>query len=345
VLQERQQAKELIMIRENRRNVMLATLVCALLASSAWLRGDDDGLFSDWSAPVSIGSIVNTLANEGGEVVSKDGLSLFFVSNRTGSLGGGDIWVSQRAAANAPWGPAQNLGTTINSVSNEQTVALSLDEHLLFFTSNRPGGFGGFDLYVSRRHNKRDDFGWQTPVNLGSGVNSAGGEFGPTFFEDDDTGAIILYFSSDRLVVSGFDIYASTLQPDETFGPAVLVEELNSPSNDIRPWIRRDGLEMFLDSDRIGTLGALDLWASTRASTADAWSVPVNLGPLVNGPADDFRPALSFEGTVLYFSSNRPGFGGLDIYASTRSKLRSPDCDNRGRKHDGHDHRSGCGDD
>ena len=137
-------------------------------------------------------------------------------------------------------------------------------------------------------------------MNLGSDVNSAGGEFGPTLFEDDTTGAITLYFSSDRLG-SGFDTYASTLQPDGTFGPAVLVEELSSPSNDVRPWIRRDGLEVFLDSDRPGTLGGLDLWVSTRASTADAWSVPVNLGPLVNGPADDFRAALSFKGTYRLF--------------------------------------------
>ena len=314
------------MITRDGRKVALATLVCVLVGWSAWVRGDADDQFSDWSAPVNLGPGVNTAANDGGQVVSKDGLSLYFVSNRPGSLGAGDLWVSQRAHVTDSWGPAQNLGSTINTSSFEQTPALSPDEHLLFFTSNRPGGSGGFDLYVSRRHNKRDDFGWQAPVNLGSGVNSAAGEFGPTLVEDDATGAIDLYFASNRPGIGGFDIYRSTLQPDETFGPAVLVEELSSAWDDLRPWVRRDALELFLDSDRLGTLGGLDVWVSTRASTADPWSVPINLGSLVNGPADDFRPALSFQGTALYFSSNRPGgFGNIDIYVSARDKLKSRD--------------------
>lgn len=314
------------MITRNGRKVALATLVCALLGLSVWVRGDADDQFSDWSAPANLGPIVNTAASDAGQVVSKDGLSLYFVSNRSGGLGGADLWVSQRAHLTDAWGPAQNLGSTINTSGSEQTPTLSLDEHLLFFTSTRPGGFGGFDLYVSRRYNKRDDFGWQAPVNLGSGVNSVDAELGPTVVEDDATGAIDLYFSSNRSGVGGFDIYRSTLQPDETFGPAVLVEELSSASDDVRPWVRRDGLELFLDSDRPGTLGGLDVWVSTRASTADPWSVPANLGSLVNGPANDFRPALSFQGTALYFSSDRPGgFGNNDIYVSARDKLKLRD--------------------
>ena len=280
--------------------------------------------YSPWGPAVNLGCVVNSASADLGPGTTKDGLSLYFVSNRPGGLGGADIWVSQRPDVNAPWGPARNLGPAINTAGNEQTPALSLDEHMLFFTSNRPGGLGGFDLYVSRRHNRRDDFGWQAPVNVGSGVNSVDQEFGPAFFEDEDTGTISLYFSTDRPGgPGGFDIYASTLEPDGTFGPALLVEELSSPFTDLRPWIRRDGLEMFLDSDRPGTFGGLDLWVSTRPSTADPWSQPVNLGPLVNGPADDFRPSLSFNGTVLYLSSSRPGgAGGLDIYASARSKLK-----------------------
>lgn len=330
------------MIRTNRRNVMLATLVCALLASATWLRGDDHRRFSDWFAPVNLGPVVNTTANDAGQAVSKDSRSLYFVSNRAGN---GDLWVSQRQHEDDAWGPAQNLGLVVNSASQEQTPTLSIDGHLLFFTSNRLGGFGGFDLYVSRRHNKRDDFGWETPVNLGSGVNSAGGEFGPALFEDDSTGNIDLYFGSDRLGVSGFDIFRSTLQPDGTFGPAVLVEELSTPFNDNRPWIRRDGLEMFLDSDR-QQVGGVDLWVSTRESTALPWSTPVNLGPLVNGPADDFRPSLSFDGRTLYFSSSRLGAANLDIFVSERSKLKSPHCDDSTHAHNGgRRHSSGCGED
>ncbi len=311
------------MTKGNRRNAAVAMLVCALFASSAWLAGDGGDQFSDWSAPVNLGPLVNTPANDAGSTISPDGRSLYFVSNRQGTLGGGDIWVSQRAHVKDPWGPPQNLGPTVNSVSFEQTPTISPDGRTLFFTSDRPGGFGGFDLYASRRHNKRNHFAWQAPVNLGSRVNSSVQEFGPVFFEDDATGAISLYFSSNRPGLGGFDIYAAKLRSDEAFGPAVLIEDLSSLFNDVRPTIRRDGLELLLDSDRPGTFGLLDLWSSTRASTADPWSLPVNLGSVVNGPADDFRPALSSQGTTLYYSSNRPGgAGGLDIYQSVRFKLR-----------------------
>ena len=79
---------------------------------------------------------------------------------------------------------------------------------------------------------------------------------------------------------------------------------------------------MLLTSDRPGTLGWLDLWVSTRAATTDAWSVPVNLWPVVNTAAMDAGSALSFHGTELYFSSNRPGtFGSRDLYRTTRSKI------------------------
>ena len=88
-------------------------------------------------------------------------------------------------------------------------------------------------------------------------------------------------------------------------------------------------------SDRPGTFGATDLWVATRASARDPWSTPVNLGPLVNTPtrppdleqANDWRPALSFDGTALYFASAlRPGNVSdmFDLWVTTRSKLKGP---------------------
>jgi hypothetical protein len=219
-----------------------------------------------------------------------------------------DLWVSRRASAGEPWGLPQNLGPIINTAAHERKPTLSRDGHRLYFASNRSDGLGDWDLYVSRRRDKRDDFGWEPAVNLGSGVNSAASEESAiTLFEDDATGSTILYFGSNRPGgPGGLDIYASTLLQDGSFGPAALVEELSTPSRDQDPAIRRDGLEMFLASDRPGTFGATDLWVATRASTEDAWSTPVNLGALVNTPtrppdleqANDWRPALSFDGTT-----------------------------------------------
>ncbi len=305
-------------------------LVCSmwLLASaSAASDDDDDGpQFGPWSAPVNLGPAINTAAFEQGPAISKNGLSLYIQSNRPGGFGGNDIWVSQRPSIDAPWGAPQNLGPNINTLFDEGAPSLSIDGHRLYFQSNRPGGFGGADIYVSRRHNKRDDFGWQPAENLGSGVNTTAAEQQPCVFEDDETGVITLYFASDRPGGLGkVDIYASTLQPDETFGPAVLVPELSSTGIDRGPTIRRDGLEIIFNSDRLGTLGHDDLWVSTRPSTADPWSTPVNLGPVVNSWATDAQPELSFDGTALYFNSLRTG--NFDLWVSTRTKLPELDED------------------
>lgn len=278
--------------------------------------------FSDWSAPVPLGPPVNTALAEMTPVISKDGLSLYLVRNApSGGFGGMDIWVSQRTRIDDGWGPPQNLGSAINTSFNEFGPSLTIDGHLLFFTSNRPG-LGGNDVYVSRRHNKRDDFGWRPPVNLGA-INTAANELAVAYFEDDLTGVITLYFASNRQGGTEDDIYVSSLLPDETLAPPVLVAELSSPFADFQPAIRRDGLEMYLTSNRPGTLGSLDLWVSTRTSTSDPWSHPVNLGPVVNSASADARASLSFDATEVYFQSNRSG--NLDIYHSTRAKLRDPE--------------------
>ncbi|MEX1239754.1 MAG: hypothetical protein WEB30_08555 [Cyclobacteriaceae bacterium] len=206
---------------------------------------------------------------------------------------------------------------------------LTLDGHRLYFFSDGQPGLGGLDIYVSRRRDQRDDFGWQPPENLGSGVNGTFNENLSVYLEDEATGTVTLYFGSNRPGMGGTDIYASTLQPDETFGPAVLLETLSSAFRDAVFAIRRDGLEMFLASDRpgsIGGTGTFDLWVATRASTSDPWSTPVNLGPVVNSAAGESRGALSFDGTTLYIISDRPGgVGNLDLWVSTRSKLKGPD--------------------
>jgi hypothetical protein len=350
---------------------LIRPLVCALAALTllAWVgvwadassdRRDDGPRFSAWTEPVNLGPIVNSSATEAGTFITKDGLTLYFSSSRPGGFGGLDIWVSQRASVDDAWETPQNLGPDINTSGSDTTPTVSVDGHRLYFASDRPGGFGGLDLYVSRRHDKRDDFGWEPPVNLGSGVNTSavergpallyvprhrgerddfGGqppvkmgngvntshmEGGPARFEDDVMGVLTLYFSSTRPGGMGLeDIYASTLQPDETYGPAVIVPELSSAFSDSVPAIRRDGLEMFLCSTRTGQLGGSDIWVSTRPSTSDPWSSPVNLGEVVNSTVLDFRPAISFDGTALYFHSARSGgFGEYDVYVTTRTRIR-----------------------
>jgi hypothetical protein len=287
--------------------------------------------FGPWGAPVNLGKTVNSDSNDQHPSISKDGLSLYFVSNRPGGIGGNDIWVTQRATLHDAWGTPRNLGRPINTESSDFAPDLTIDGHHLYLNSNRPGGCGGSDLYVAERRDKDDDFSWRAPRNLGCTVNTTYDEAGPTFFEDPKTGAQTLYFTSLNRPggLGDFDVYVSTRSGDEeAWGPGVNVTELNGPYRDTRTAIRRDGLEIFLSSDskgRIGGNGSQDLWVSTRATTRDRWSTPVNLRKPVNSPAFDGAPALSFDGTTLYFFSNRSGgFGGNDLYVTTRTRLGGP---------------------
>ena len=280
-------------------------------------------VFGDWSQPANLGPSVNSPAADQHPAISRDGLSLYFVSTRSGGFGNRDIYVSQRESVDAPWGPPVNLGLAINTIDLENAPTLSRDGHLLFFGSNRPGGCGGFDLWMAFRRHIHDDFGWEPPVNLGCAINTAFDEDGPTYFEDEASGTTLLYFTSLNRPddVGDWDIYVSTLQTDRTFGPGALVSELSSPARDTRTSISRDGRAMYITSNRSGGLGGLDIWLAARTWTSEAWSHPVNVGAPVNTTADDGAPALSFDGRALYFYSIPPGgVNGTDVYVTTRVK-------------------------
>jgi WD40 repeat protein len=283
------------------------------------------GRYSAWSAPVNLGGVVNSPFNDQGPNISKDELSLYITSTRPGGFGGNDIWVSRRAKKDAPWGPPVNLGPIINTSGVESTPTLSKDERRLYFASARAGGMGGIDLWVSERFDKQDDLGWQEPVNLGATVNSAAADLGPAFFVDPASGALIMYFYSTRPGGPGLrDIYRSRLDESGSFTSAVLVSELSTIHEDEQPSIRRDGLEILFASNRPGSFSSAvtDLWLSTRPSTSEPWSEPVNLGAVINTDSLEARPSLSYDGKSLYFfSDGHGGFGSTDLLVSTRQKL------------------------
>lgn len=277
--------------------------------------------FSDWGEPQNLGCEVNSASMDLGPAISKDGLSLYFGSDRLGGAGSFDIWVSQRASVDAPWGPPVNLGSTINTPGIENIPSLSRDGHWLFFNSNRAEGMGNVDIWVSWRENVHDDFGWQTPTNLGAGINSTGFDAGASYFENEEGGTPLLFFGRGA-TMAATDIYMSALQPDGSFGEAVLIPELSSSANDQRPSVRFDGLELFLYSNRSVSVGGDDLWVSTRETAFDAWETPTNLGTTVNTTFAERQPHISPDRLTLFFTSNRPdGCGDFDLYMTTRTKI------------------------
>lgn len=278
--------------------------------------------FSEWSTPVNLGAVINSAWVDAGAAMSKNGLSLYFNSDRPGGFGNQDIWVSQRASLDAPWGTPFNLGPVINSSALDSVPSFSRDEHWMFFNSTRPGGFGQLDMWASYRVNIHDDFAWTDPINLGGNVNSAFFDGGAWLFENDEGGSPLLFFVSTRPGGLGnFDIYVSAIAANGSIGPAALVRELSSAANDRRPSVRFDGLEVFFDSDRPGSAGA-DLWTSSREEVSQPWSNPVNLGTVVNSASDDIQPFIAADRQTLILASNRPGgYGDHDLYVTTRARV------------------------
>ena len=277
--------------------------------------------YSDWSAPENLGDPINTAFNEQGPTLSNDGLRLYFGSDRPGGFGGFDIWFSRRDCAECPWGPPKNLGEVVNSAGAETGPSMSLDGHLLFFRSTRPGGAGLGDVYLSRRANPKDDFGWQPPSGLGPDVNTEADEAGAEYFENVEEGTGNLYFNRAPAGATADLFYAPVTRGGATRGPATLISELSDPTaTDQGPALRGDGREIIFFSTRSGGVGANDLWTSSRQNVHDSWSTPVNLGA-INSTAGDQQPNLSDQGRTLLFASGRAGgSGGTDIWISTRKR-------------------------
>src|SRR5215208_747111 len=300
------------------RAIAFVAVAAAAISSSALAMPDE---FSGWSLATRVEAAPGTdpafngPSLDGCPFISRDGKTFYMASNRPNGEGGIDIWVSTRASVDDPWGAPVNAGPPVNSSANDFCPTISRDGHELYFVSNRAGGCGGDDIYVTRL---RPD-GWDPVANLGGDVNSAGNEASPFPLPESGDGPV-LYFSSTRAGTN--DLYRSTSQGG-VFGPASPIAELNTAAADGQPNVRRDGLEIFFFSNRAGAAGN-DIYAATRASTADPWSTPVNLGPDVNSAASETRPSLSWDGTTLYFGSNRTGGGAegdSDHYVTTRERL------------------------
>ncbi len=283
--------------------------------------------FTDWSSPVNLGPVINSTYLESCVTISTNGLSLFFSSNRQGGKPDSrdrDLYMSHRKTVDAAWGPPVAL-KMLNASAWDSCPALSLDDNRLYFTSDRSGGCGQTDIWVSRRQNRNDDLGWGPPVHLAcaseGGVNSPASEITPALF-DDGKGKVLMYFTSNRAGSTLSDIYQSEMRKDGTFGPATPVAELNSPSAESGAIIRRDGLEVFFQSNRPGGSGqnVADFWVARRASTSAPWSPPVFV-PSLGNPARSSggRIAPSSDGRELYFASSRSG--NMDLYVARRERL------------------------
>ena len=269
------------------------------------------------AVPTNLGSTINS-ANESFPCLSADGLSLYFGSNRQGVLGEHDLYVTTRKTKTDPWGPPVNLGPKVNSSYSEWSPRITTDDLSLFFTSNRPGGYGAWDAWVVTR--KTIDDAWGEPVNLGPNVNSSVDD-APSIISSD--GLSLYVVSYDRPGGYGaFDAWVTTrATTDADWGESVnLGPPVNTSASEFCTGLSADELSLFFSAGffgpaRPGGAGSGDIWVSTRSTKDGPWSEPANLGPTINSWSGEVQPCISADGSTLYFTSGRPGgFGNADLW-------------------------------
>jgi len=289
----------------------IVLLACLLLISASVVK-----MVFDFDTPANLGSTVNSQANEASPNISPDGLSLYFQSDRSGGSGGWDLWVTKRKKKSDAWSTPMNLGQIINSSVDETSPNISTDNLTLYFSSNRVGGYGDFDIWKVTRQTVNDP--WGTPVNLGRIVNSFFSE-GPSSMSSN---GLELYLGSNRTGGFGdYDLWVTTRATimDDWCKPVNLGLSVNITSSDWGPSISADGLSLCFESSRKGGFPGDELWIIMRETADDPWGIPINLGSTINSQFTEATPSISSDGQELFFQSNRSGGqGNSDIWIAIR---------------------------
>jgi hypothetical protein len=209
---------------------------------------------------------VNTPGFEGHGCISADGLELYFLSeNRPGGFGNYDLWVTTRATKADKWGIPVNIGPTVNSSSQvPHGATISSDGLSLYFASNRAGGSGSWDLWVTTRATLSDP--WGPPVNLGSTVNGSNADLYPSISSD----GLLLFFDYGPASASGPDDIWVTRRAtvSDSWGPPVNVgPPVNTSADDGASNVSADGRTLYFT--RTGYYGTWDIWEAPIIPVVD----------------------------------------------------------------------------
>lgn len=267
----------------------------------------------------SLGPEINTRFTEFWPLVSSDGKTLIFTTNRSSNnyqiksaTNLEDVYVSRKTGDQ--WGPPQKLSPNINIKSNDAAASLSHDGKTLFLYYETGKG----DIYTATLQNGE----WTVPVALNKFVNN------PQYRE---TSACVspdgkkLYFASNRPGgKGGYDIYVSELTQNGQWGrPANLGSTINTRLDEDSPFMHADGVTLYFSSNGHPTLGDNDIFKSELKD--GKWTLPENLGYPINSSKYDGFFSLSEDKKTGYFSALREdGPGNTDIYAVTFPEPEQP---------------------
>jgi len=220
------------------------------------------------------------------------------------------------------WQPSTPLAS-INTIYNEGAQTISTDGKLLFFTAcTRNDGIGSCDIYYSR--NKAGN--WSLAQNAGEPVNSPSWESQPSISANGES----LYFVSSRNGgKGGMDIWKCNLKGFSAWGtpiwgnPVNLGDSINTPGNEMSPFIHSDGKTLYFASDYWPGMGGYDIFYS-RQNNDQSWTTPQNIGYPINTFKDEQGLVVDASGKNAYYSSDRPGSRGMDIYSFELYKNARP---------------------
>jgi len=240
----------------------------------------------DWSVPQPWSK--NTVKNEGAHVISADGKTIVFTGcGWEDSYGGCDLYISEYKWNK--WTNPKNLGATINSRSWESQPSLSANGRTLYYVSDRPGGFGGYDVWKTTKQGA----GWTRPVNAGKNINTSGDELSPCLHAD----GVSLYFRSDgRLGFGSQDIYLSKRTSKGLWAEPI---DLGYPLNDYRDQgamiVALDGKTAYYTLQNINPLHQLlssDIVTFTLPPSAFANSCIYLKGQVIDANSGQTLPAI-----------------------------------------------------
>jgi outer membrane protein OmpA-like peptidoglycan-associated protein len=198
----------------------------------------------EWQKAFNAGAPLNTPQNEGAQTLSSNGNYMFFTAcDRPDGLGSCDLYFS--ALIEGRWSVPSNLRSPVNTSYWESQPSISADGRTLFFSSNRPGGSGGKDIWFSRLNDKNM---WTNPVNMGKTINTEGDEMSPFIHFDGRS----LYFASDgRIGMGGFDMYLTRMNTDSTWTePVNLGFPINTINDEMGLVIESGGEKAYFSSIR-----------------------------------------------------------------------------------------------
>lgn len=255
---------------------------------------------------------VNTPFHDYAPIISGDGNTLIFTSNRTENekekkegANYEDIYISRKTGND--WEPAKKISSNINNVYNDAAASLSPDGKTLFLYYEEGAG----DIYVSRLEGNE----WTKPTPLNKNINT--GQFWETSASMSADGKK-LYFASNRPGGAGeLDLYVSELDGKGSWGKAVnLGTAINTPENEDSPFIHPDNVTLYFSSDGHPSLGNSDIFISEFRN--NKWQRPENLGwPINTWEYDGFFTISADKKKGYYSTLKEGGMGDSDIYSIT----------------------------